>query len=185
MPETDPCESGPVAQVTAREEEPDDIPLIREVAEAAFRGALEAAVIDSLRTAGAVVLSMVADAGGQVVGHVLITPVTVATPQGEVQLLGLGPLSVLPDQQGQGVATLLVEAALERVRTFGHAGVVVLGSDSFYPRFGFIPAHRWGLRWEGSAHEEAFMALELSPGRLAGISGVVRYRPEFDLFPAS
>jgi putative acetyltransferase len=54
-----------------------------------------------------------------------------------------------------------------------------VGQPEYYHRFGFIPAASWGLRWEMEAPEEAFMALELSPGLLAGIGGVVRYRPEF------
>ena len=223
----------PAAGVRVRYEELDDIPAIRRVNEAAFGGIAEAAVVDALRAAGAVFLSMVAvidaeevadeqaeavdaasvntwgeeggawgepagsgDApdmdgrpagsearvvGGQVVGHVLVSLVTVTTEQGEVCLLGLAPLAVLPEQQGQGVGTMLVEVCLERLRRSGYAGVVVLGHPGYYPRFGFIPASRWGLRWELDAPDEAFMVLELSPGLLAGVRGVVRFRPEFSL----
>jgi predicted N-acetyltransferase YhbS len=74
---------------------------------------------------------------------------------------------------------LLISACLEQLRESGHSGVVVLGHPKYYPRFGFIPASRWGLRLEVEVPDEVFMALELCPGLLAGVCGVVRYRPEF------
>jgi putative acetyltransferase len=74
-----------------------------------------------------------------------------------------------------------VEACLEQLRASGRAGVVVVGHPGYYPRFGFIPASRWGLRWQADVPDEVFMALELSPGQLSEIRGVVRYRPEFGL----
>jgi putative acetyltransferase len=58
--------------------------------------------------------------------------------------------------------------------------VVVLGHPSYYPRFGFAPASRLRLRWEHPAPDEAFMALELVPGALAGVGGIVRFHPEFE-----
>ena len=88
---------------------------------------------------------------------------------------------MLPEQQGQGVGTMLVAACLERLRDSGYAGVLLLGHPTYYPRFGFIQASRWGLRWEREAPEEAFMALELLPGELSRVGGVVRFRPEFDM----
>jgi putative acetyltransferase len=117
--------------------------------------------------------------GGRVIGHALISPVTVITNRGNVPLLGLGPVAVLPEFQGQGIGTLLVEACLEQLRESGFAGVVVVGDPAYYSRFGFITASRWGLKWEVAVPDDHFMVLELSPGKLAGIAGIVRYRPEF------
>ncbi len=135
-----------------------------------------------MRAADAAVLSMVAvDAGGDgpVVAHVLYTRVTVAVEDGEdVSLLGLAPVAVLPAHQGRGIGTMLVEASLEQLRAEGHPAVVVVGDPGYYPRFGFMPGSRWGLRWEMDAPDEVFMATELSPGALAGIRGIVRFRPE-------
>jgi putative acetyltransferase len=217
------------AQVRVRYEEPDDAPAIRKVTEAAFNSPVEAKIIDALRSAGIVTLSMVAvigadeiptgtsqdacaplstwgsecegwggdDAGeqacedygsaagrvvgGEVIGHVLVTPVILTTEQGEERLLGLGPVAVLPEHQGRGVGTQLVETCLEHLRESGVAGVVVVGSPDYYCRFGFIPGDRWGLRWNVQAPEGHFMVVELSPGKLAGKGGVCRYRPEFDV----
>ncbi len=59
------------------------------------------------------------------------------------------------------------------------AAVVVLGHTAYYPKFGFVPAARFGLRCEYDVPPEAFMALELRPGGLAGAAGTVRYHPAF------
>jgi len=167
-----------LSDVLIRPEAREDLDGIRRVNYLAFEGGPEAGMVDALRTADAVTLSMVAVMGDEVVGHVLVTPVTVRTEHGDESLVGLGPVAVLPEQQGRGIGTLLIETALESLREARHAGVVVVGHPGYYPRFGFIPAGRWGLQWDGEMPDEAFMALELSPGLLTGISGVVRIRPE-------
>ena len=176
-----------VAQV--RPETPEDHDDIRRVATLAFGRDSEADMIDALRTAGVAVLSMLAVvgadeawgravAGGEVVGQALATPVTVTAEESEVSLLGLGPVAVLPTHQRQGIGTLLVETCLEQLRREGHAGTVVVGPPEYFARFGFIPASRWGLHWDGEMPDEIFMALELTPGLLSGIRGTVRVRPE-------
>ena len=179
-----------------RPERPEDTAAIREVHRRAFGGEGEAGVVDEARAAGAAVLSMVAEetdgaeglepdgpeagAAGLVVAHILYTRVTVSAEDGgEISLLGLGPVAVLPSHQDQGIGTRLIEASLEHLRAEGHAAVVVVGLPGYYPRFGFIPGSHWGLRWEVDAPEGVFMAAELSPGSLAGVRGVVRFRPEF------
>ncbi len=166
-----------------RLERPEDAPAVRALLREAFGRADEADLVDVLREAGAPVLAMVAvedGAAGQVVAHVLYTWVTVDTESGDrVPLLGLAPLAVLPEHQGEGIGTQLVEASLEHLRAEGHAAVVLVGHPAYYPRFGFLPASRWGLRWEADCPDEAFMAIELNPGSLAGVRGVVRFRPEF------
>jgi putative acetyltransferase len=168
------------SEVGIRLEEPEDAAAIRRVNELAFEGRTEANIVDALRAANAVVLSMVAVANdGEVLGHALVSPVTVTTKHEEFTLLGLGPVSVLPSEQGQGIGTRLVETCLEQSRLHDHAGMVVVGEPDFYRRFGFIPESRWGLRWDVDAPDEVFMALELSVGLLTGISGVVHYRREF------
>jgi putative acetyltransferase len=189
--------------VCLRPEQPGDAGTIREITESAFGGKVEADLIDALRAAGGITLSAVAVlsgrripgkstavarrssmcdgevVGGELVGHVLFTPVTVVTERGEFPLLGLGPVAVLPAKQHQGIGTLMIAGCLEHLRASGHQGVVVVGEPGYYRRFGFIPASRWGLRWEMEVPEEDFVAMELTPGVLAGVSGVVRYRPEF------
>jgi putative acetyltransferase len=117
--------------------------------------------------------------GGHVVGHALISPVTVITSREDARLLGLGPVAVLPEFQGRGIGTLLVESCLEYVRESNVAGVVVVGDPAYFSRFGFIRASRWGLTPEVAVPDDRFLVLELSPGKLAGITGIVRYHPAF------
>jgi putative acetyltransferase len=172
-----------------RPELPEDAAAIRELHRLAFGGPAEADIVDTVRAAGGTVLSMVAvddpeedgtGATGPVVAHILYTWVTVTAEDGtQNSLLGLAPIAVLPARQNTGVGTMLVEASLERLRAEGHCGVVVVGHPGYYPRFGFLPGSRWGLRWESETPEGVFQAAELCPGSLAGIHGVVRFRPEF------
>jgi putative acetyltransferase len=184
----------PAASVRVRLEEPADAPAIRRVNELAFEGAAEADLVDAVRAAGAMTLSMVAVAcgkslsgtpidgdvvDGDVVAHALFSPVTIDGDSGRELALGLGPVAVRPDLQRRGIGTVLVETCLENLREAGHEVVVVVGHPAYYPRFGFLPASKWALRWETDIPDEAFMALELRLGALAGISGLVRYRPEF------
>ena len=164
--------------VVVREETPADADAIRAVNEAAFGRAGEGVLVDRLRHAGALGLSLLAELDGTVAGHLALSPVTIDGACGAP--LGLGPMSVLPAYQGNGIGSRLVEEGLARARERGHGAVVVLGHPGFYPRFGFVPASRFGLRYDDRVPDEVFMAAELVPGALASASGFVRYRPEFD-----
>jgi putative acetyltransferase len=126
-----------------------------------------------------VILSLVAEQDGVVVGHILLSPVRVDTPGAQLAAVGLGPMAVLPELQRRGIGRRLIEESLERLRSLGHEAVVVVGHPQYYPRFGFMRASQLGLRWEMDCPNEAFMAMELRPGALAGRAGVVRYHPEF------
>jgi putative acetyltransferase len=165
--------------VQIRQERPDDVAGIRRVNELAFTRAGEANLVDALRAARAAELSMVAELDGKVVGHVLFSPVTVESPGRVFPAVGLGPMAVQPDLQRLGIGSRLVLAGLSELCNAGHTVVVVLGHRTFYPRFGFEKASAHGVRWEHPAPDEAFMVLGLKPGALAGLCGVVRYRPEF------
>jgi putative acetyltransferase len=167
-------------EVTLRTELPADHAGVRRVNELAFGQPGEADVVDALRAAGAATLSLVAVDGDRVVGHILFSPVTVASPSGDFTALGLAPMAVLPELHRRGVGSRLVRAGLDELRRAGHEVVVVLGHPGYYPRFGFERASARGIRWEHDAPDEAFLVLELRPGALRGRGGVVRYRPELD-----
>ncbi|HWN71301.1 MAG TPA: N-acetyltransferase [Haliangium sp.] len=176
--------------IVIRRETAADQPGIRRVHERAFPTAAEAGIVDALRAAGAVTLSLVAGPAGEAGqaaapnvtwGHILFSPVIIATATGERAAVGLAPLAVDPDWQRRGVGGRLVRAGLDILRREGHPAVVVLGHPDYYPRFGFAPASRFGLRWEHPCRDEAFMAVALAPHGLDGTDqgpGVVRYRPE-------
>jgi putative acetyltransferase len=93
--------------------------------------------------------------------------------------MGLAPLAVTPARQRSGVGSALVRSGLEECARRGFGAVIVLGHASYYPRFGFVPASRFGIRGEYNVPDDVFMATELVPGFLAGKSGTIRYHPEF------
>lgn len=131
-----------------RTEHPDDIVAIRELTTAAFApmpysSHTEAAIIDALRDAAALTLSLVAVEGTELLGHAAFSPVLI---DGEDRgWYGLGPVSVRPDRQGLGIGQAVIAAGLAQLRDSGAAGCVVLGEPAYYSRFGF--ASDPGLRY--------------------------------------
>ena len=123
-----------------RDEGPGDHLAIRRITLAAFEDApfsdqREADIVDALRTAGALAVSLVAIEGDDAIGHVAFSPVAIAS--GENGWYGLGPVSVRPDKQGQGFGQALVRAGLDRLAALDAAGCVLLGAPGYYGRFGF------------------------------------------------
>src|SRR5688572_25279900 len=117
-------------QTIVRIEEPGDEDSIRAVERAAFGRDAEADLVDVVRDVGAALLSLVAVEGGEIVGHVLFTPVAV----GRGAAVGLGPLAVLPSHQGRGIGSALVREGLTKLRAAGHGAVVVVGEPRYYRR---------------------------------------------------
>lgn len=165
-----------------RRERGADAAAIRRVHEAAFDTHLEANLVDRLRTDASPLISLVADDDGLIVGHILFSPVTLSTDD-SVLLLGLAPMAVLPDRQRKGIGSSLVHAGLDECRLKGAAAVVVLGHPGYYPRFGFQPASRFGVKSEYDVPDDVFMALEIIRGVLTG-NGTIRYHPAFRDVPA-
>lgn len=124
-------------------------------------------------------VSYVAFLEQQIVGHVLFSPVTL-TPEPTEPLpgLGLAPVAVLPGHQRKGIGSQLIEAGLSECRRLGIPYVVVLGEPVFYHRFGFKKASDRGLDNEYGV-DGPFMAIELIPGSLDGVHGLVHYAPAF------
>ena len=163
-----------------RNEKPEDIAAIHEVNEKAFGQPAEANLVDALRANGKVILSLVAVQDDRVVGHILFSPVAIESEKESFAAVGLAPLAVLPEHQNQGVGSRLVRAGLDECRKALHESVVVLGHPEYYPRFGFAPASRYGIKSEYDVRDEVFMIMELREGALAGRSGTVKYQPEFN-----
>jgi putative acetyltransferase len=177
--------------VTIRQEQPEDIAGVRAINEVAFAPhtrlekevgqSAEAGIVDSIRSACADVVSLVAVDPGRIVGHIFFSPVFVSTAGGVVQGMGLAPMAVLPERQRQGIGSLLVQAGIDAMRKRGCPFVIVLGHPEYYPRFGFVPASQHGLscQWDG-VPDEAFLVLVLDEDTMSTVSGVARYRDEFD-----
>jgi putative acetyltransferase len=171
--------------VTIRRELPADIPAIRRLNDAAFGGPTEGAIVDALRARCPGVLSLVAVEEERIVGHIFFSPVAVEGLDGN-EAMGLGPMAVAPERQRQGIGSALAVRGLEELERSGCALVVALGHPGYYPRFGFVPAARNGLRsqWDG-VPDEAFMVRFLKQGVAGRVRGVVHYRREFEAAVAS
>lgn len=127
-------------EIHVRDESNGDIEKIHRVTEKAFRNVpysehTEQFIVKALRQAGALVISLVAEAGGDIIGHVAISPVQIS--DGSINWFGLGPISVLPEYQDKGVGSKLMKTALANLMIKGAAGCVVLGEPDYYGRFGF------------------------------------------------
>lgn len=164
-----PSAAGPLFDTTIRPESAADVAAIRDINITAFRDhpfsdQTEHLIVDALRDAAALSISLVSVREGRVVGHVAFSEVEVGEMPGWFLL---GPVAVLPDFQRQGIGSALVEAGLERLRERGASGCVLVGDAAFYGRFGFSPFP--DLEYEGVPHEHVLglpMAGEVPGGRI-------------------
>ncbi|HWC28936.1 MAG TPA: N-acetyltransferase [Dehalococcoidia bacterium] len=166
--------------LTIRRESASDREAVFRVERDAFGEDTEAQLVDALRDAGRVLLSLVAELDGEIVGHLMFTEMTVESDADVYQAVCLAPLAVATAHQRQGVGGALMRAGLERLREDGHGAVFLLGHPTYYPRFGFRPAREFDVHYEDD--RDAFMGIELRPGALDDVSGQVRFAPEFDAF---
>lgn len=162
--------------IEIREERPDDVAAVREVNRRAFGQDQESNIVDALRTNGGALLSLVATVNGQVTGHIMYSPVTVA---GNVKGAALGPMAVVPERQRQGIGTKLVETGNRKIKDAGHPFIIVVGHAEYYPRFGFRPASEYGIKCEWDVPDDVFMVLILDQAKMQGVSGLAKYRDEF------
>lgn len=170
--------------VIIRAETPADAAGVSAVVEQAFGRRSEADLVVALRRRGAALVALVAVAeqrDTQVVGHILFSPVSLDSDPALSGIVTLAPLAVQPAYQRRGIGAKLVQAGIEACRQQGCGSIVVLGHPHYYPRFGFVPAHHYGLYCDYVEPDNAaFMVLELQAGVLAGRHGRVVFLPEFD-----
>ena len=165
--------------VTIRQEKPEDVAEVRRVNELAFEQPAEANLVDKLRDACADALSLVAVDDG-VVGHILFTPVVAESGARRVSGMGLAPMAVAPDHQRQGIGSKLVQRGLDMLRQRGCPSWSLLDIRRL-PAVRVRAASTRGLvsQWDGIP-DAAFMVLILDANAMIGVTGVARYREEFD-----
>jgi putative acetyltransferase len=126
--------------IIIRNENKSDIDAISEITKAAFENLsisnhTEQFIINALRNTKALTISLVAEASKKVVGHIAFSPVTIS--DGSLDWYGLGPISVLPELQKQGIGKSLMREGLSLLKTLGAKGCVLVGDPGYYERFGF------------------------------------------------
>jgi predicted N-acetyltransferase YhbS len=173
-------------EIVIRQEEPADYPAVFDLIEAAFQfepmsDHREQYLVERLRQSSAFLpeLSLLAEHDGEIIGHILLTKITIQNAEESDQSLALAPVSVLPQYQRKGVGGRLIGEAHRRAKSLGFQSVVLLGHQNYYPRFGYEPASKYGIKLSFDVPEENYMVIELTPGGLAGVKGIVKYPNEF------
>ena len=151
-----------------RQELPSDVAAIHDLTRVAFLDAPHTAhteqfIVDALRKAGALPISLVAERAGEIVGHVAVSPVSIS--DGSADWYGLGPISVRPELQRNGIGSLLMQAALRLLRERGSAGCLLVGDPAYYSRFGFKAEASLVL---AGVPAEYFQALSFGPSLPSG-----------------
>lgn len=172
--------------LTIREEKPADYVAVESLIQQAFALAEhsdgnEHRLVKNLRDSDAFIprLSMVAELNENIVGHILLTKVKIRNGEKAFDSLALAPISVLPEFQKKGIGGKLIEDAHLKAKNMGFTSAVLLGHQDYYPRFGYKPAHTFGIILPFEAPPENCMAIELFPGSLSDISGEVVYPNAF------
>ena len=145
-----------------RKETVADIEAITEVTTAAFRNHpiskhTEQFIIKALRDANALTISLVAEIDGRIVGHIAFSPVIIS--DGTKDWYGLGPVSVLPDYQKQGIGKSLINEGLSLLKDMGGKGCALVGDSNYYKRFGF---KNYPKLIHDGVPQEVFLALPFS-----------------------
>jgi putative acetyltransferase len=176
--------AGPPGLVIRRER-PDDAAEVRSLVDAAFApSTLEGRIVDALRSGDrwlAEFALVAVDASGSIVGHVVTSLGKLSTPDGAVgPILALGPLAVSPSVQGQGIGAALMRATIAIAIEQGWPVIVLVGHDTYYPRFGFESAHALGLEPPEPWDDKHWMALRL-PAWTPEVRGTMHYPSAFDI----
>ena len=171
-----------------RKETPADYTPVSDVMKSAFPFRVELGhtfnewvVVENTRESESYIndLTLVAEINGQVVGHIMFTPMKVKGSTACYESIALAPVSVHADYQKQGIGKALVHAGIEQARSLGYKSIIVLGDPKYYTKFGFELASKWRIGTNPNFNDSYLFALELVKGGLKGISGVVEYCPTF------
>ncbi|OQR57512.1 GNAT family N-acetyltransferase [Bacillus sp. CDB3] len=171
--------------VTIRQEQKNDYSKTEEVVKQAFLNEefsdkKEHELVKRIRKCDAFIpeLSLVAVDEG-IVGHILLSKITIEQDGTSVESLALAPVSVARGHQKKGIGGKLTTAALEKAKELGYESVVVLGHPEYYPKFGFERASQWNIKAPFEVPDEVFMVMELRENALQGAEGVVQYSSAF------
>ncbi|KAA0760506.1 GNAT family N-acetyltransferase [Bacillus sp. SH5-2] len=115
----------------------------------------------------------------EIVGHIMLSKITIEKGGTSVISLALAPVSVIPSYQKKGIGGKLIAYALEKAKELGYGSVVVLGHPEYCPKFGFKKASEWNIKAPFEVPDEVFMAMEIRENALEGVGGIVQYSSAF------
>ena len=166
-----------------RQEEIKDYKIVYSVIKKAFSCAQhtdgnEHNLVDALRSSKAFIpeLYLVAEINGKIVGHIMFTKANIDNNV----VLALAPLSVLPEYQKKGVGTALIKEGHKIAKKLGYGYSIVLGSEKYYSKTGYLPANRFGIKPSFDVPEENFMVYKINKDAF-NIHGIVKYAKEFGI----
>jgi predicted N-acetyltransferase YhbS len=173
-----------------RPEHPADYHAVEYITQKAFwnlhnPGCSEHYLVHKFRTDPAYLpgLSRVAELNGAIVGAILYSRSQVITGDKAHDVLTFGPLCVDPPFQKTGIGGQLMQVTFQLAREAGHKAIIIYGEPGYYPKFGFVTADHFGITTADGQNFDAFMALELVPGGLAGVHGAFHAAPVFEDLP--
>lgn len=153
---------------------------IRDVHIQAFGSEGEADLVDALRACCPFFISLVYDKDNALPGSIIFSPAELLPDnQPRTGILGLGPMAVVPARQKKGIGSALIKAGIAYCQDMGYDAIVVPGHPDFYPRFGFVPSARYGIRSEYDVPDEVFMILILNEKGMKGRQGTIRHHSAF------
>ncbi len=142
----------------------------------------EAELVDKIRNEEGYIkdLEIVAFEDGKITGHGLLSEVSIVNQNQSFKGLVLAPLDVLPAYQGKGIGAAILLELEKRAKILDYSFISILGHESYYPRFGYVPASQYQIQAPFEVPNENFMIKELIDGRLEGKSGVIQYSEAFN-----
>ena len=173
-------------KINIRQEKPSDFKEVFDLVKNAFiseeyKDPEEQLLVERLRKSNAFIpeLSLVAEVGNKIVGHILLTKLKIKNGTDEFGSLALAPVSVLPEYQANGIGGQLIENAHKKAIALGYESVVLLGHENYYPKFGYKQADTFRIELPFDVPKANCMAIELTENGLKDISGMVEYPKEF------
>jgi predicted N-acetyltransferase YhbS len=169
-----------------RKEQPEDFKAVASIIKAAFAkdphsDQREHIIVEKLRQSENFIseLSLVAEKDSEVVGHILLTPISIVNENEEIPSLALAPVSVKVELQGEGIGGLLIEKAHEKARALSFKHIVLLGHEDYYPRFGYELTSKYNIQLPFPAPEVNCMVKALEANALDNVHGMVVYPKAF------
>ena len=165
--------------MSIRAEKEADVDAIWKINAEAFDTKEEADLVNALRDSGVSHISLVYEKNNELLGHILFTPVELIGDTSDLKLMGLAPMAVSPKLQNKGIGASLIKAGIQQCINEGYDAIIVLGHPDYYPKFGFVPSVKYGIKTEYDVPEDVFLVLEIKENSLNGKKGTIKYHEAF------